>query len=172
MRKALYILGDLEDRDIIWLSRNGTKRELGPGETLIEAGREIADLYFVIEGSLAVIAQNGQEIADLGTGDVVGEMSFVEKRPPSTHVRSRDRARVLAVPRNRILDAFRTDHAMAARFYRALAVFLSDRLRATTEGVAPEGLGAGELDEGLLDTLHIAGDRLVRLIDMLEGRVH
>ena len=26
-----------------------------------------------------------------------------------------------------------------------------------------------ELDEGLLDTLHVAGDRMLRLIDLLEG---
>ncbi|MEM9736361.1 MAG: cyclic nucleotide-binding domain-containing protein [Pseudomonadota bacterium] len=170
MRKALFILGDLEDRDLIWLSEAGGLRQLAPGEALVEAGREISDLFFVTDGSFTVTFE-GRRIAELGTGDVVGEMSFVEKRPPSTTVTALAPSRVLAVPRGAMLQAFRSDPAMAARFYRALAVFLSDRLRTTMEGDQPvPGLGNGELDEGLLDTLHVAGDRMVRLIDLLEGR--
>ena len=53
---------------------------------------------------------------------------------------------------------------MAARFYRALAVFLSDRLRSRSGG------SAEELDEGLLDTVQQAGERFVRLVRMLEGK--
>ncbi|MEM0921715.1 MAG: cyclic nucleotide-binding domain-containing protein [Pseudomonadota bacterium] len=171
MRKALYILGDLEDRDIIWMSRQGNMRSLDPGEALVTAGREIADLFFVTEGTLVVTLPGGIELAELGTGDVVGEMSFVEKRPPSANVTATEPSRVLAVPKTAMLAAFREDPAMAARFYRALAVFLSDRLRSISEQTQP-GDAAGELDEGLLDMLHIAGDRMVRLIGMLEGRIH
>ena len=52
---------------------------------------------------------------------------------------------------------------MAARFYRALAVFLSDRLRSSSGG-------AEVFDEGLLDTVQQAGERFVRLVRMLEGK--
>jgi CRP-like cAMP-binding protein len=75
-------------------------------------------------------------------------------------------SRVLAVRRDIILEAFERDAGFAARFYRALAVFLSDRLRSAT---AHDGAG-DELDEGILDTLHQAGDRFVRLVAMLDGR--
>ena len=65
-----------------------------------------------------------------------------------------------------LLAAFEKDTGFAARFYHALAIFLSDRLRsATAEGAADD-----ELDEGLLDTLHQAGDRFVRLLNLLGGR--
>ena len=74
---------------------------------------------------------------------------------------------VLAVPRKALLAAFERDTGFAARFYRAMAIFLSDRLRsATTDG--PDD----ELDEGLLDTVHQAGDRFVRLLSLLSGREH
>lgn len=165
MRKALYILGELEDRDIIWLSRAGEVRGLGAGEMLIEAGREVTELYFVTDGTLEVTTGAGR-IAILALGDVIGEMSFVEKRLPGASVAALDDARVLAVPRDAILAEFERDSGFAARFYRALAVFLSDRLRTAT---AP-GDG-GELDEAILDTLHQAGDRFIRLVGLLEGRV-
>jgi CRP/FNR family transcriptional regulator, cyclic AMP receptor protein len=169
MRKGLYILGDLEDRDLIWMSRHGAVRELRPGEMLISAGRDVADLFFVTDGRLAVTGPAGAAIATLSTGDVIGEMSFVEKRPPSASVTATGPARVLAIPRAAILAEFAADNAFAARFYRALAVFLSDRLRAAT---SPGDDAAGELDEAILDNVHQAGDRFIRLVGLLEGRVH
>ena len=167
MKKALYILADMDDRDILWISSAGSIRMLAPGETLIAAGEPVNDLFFVTEGSLDVTAA-GHHVATLTTGDVIGEMSFVEKRPPSASVSARENAHVLAIPRDAILAAFEADQGFAARFYRALAVFLSDRLRTATSG----GEDDGELDEGLLDSLSQAGDRFVRLIGLMEGRIH
>ena len=169
MRKALYILGDLDDQDLIWLADHGELRRLGAGETLIRAGAPVRELFFVTEGELLVKTPSGREVARLGVGDVIGEMSFVEKNSPSVSVEAAASCRLLAAPRETLLAEFAANPAFAARFYRALAVFLSDRLRSTTamgEGDEIEN----ELDEGLLDNLHVAGDRMLRLIDLLEGR--
>jgi CRP-like cAMP-binding protein len=166
MKKALYILADMDDRDILWISQAGRLREMAPGEVLIRAGEAVGELYFVTEGSLEVTA-GGHHVARLTTGDVIGEMSFVEKRPPSATVSALENAHVLAIPRDAIIAAFEADQGFAARFYRALAVFLSDRLRTATSG----GEDDGELDEGLLDSLSQAGDRFMRLIGLMEGRI-
>jgi CRP/FNR family cyclic AMP-dependent transcriptional regulator len=168
VRKALYILGELDDGDIGWLARNGRTRTLAAGEQLITAGREVRDLYFVTDGQLAVATAGGSRLSTLAVGDVVGEMSFVEKRLPSASVAALGAAQILAVPREALLAAFEQDTGFAARFYRALAIFLSDRLRTATA----DGAGDDELDEGLLDTLHQAGDRFVRLLNLLSGREH
>lgn len=179
MRKALYILADLDDLDLKWLSDVGAVRRVAAGETLIREGVSIDTLYIVIDGKLEVIVGDGKRVAELAAGDIVGEMSLIEKRPPSASVRVLESAKILAVPQAAVRTRLETDAAFAARFYRALAVFLSDRLRAT---VATLGYGKpasesrqeelereNELDEGLLDTLHVAGDRMRRLIAMLEG---
>ncbi len=171
MRTTLYILADLDDRDLIWLREAGEERRLERGETLIHAGRSIAHLFFLLDGSLSVHISDGRAVAKLGPGDVVGEMSFVEKRPPSATVVADGASRLLAVRRDAILARFDSDALFAARFYRALAVFLSDRLRtATATGAAIAGDADGELDEGLLDTIHVAGDRFMRLMRLLDGR--
>ena len=39
MKKALYFLGILDDRDVEWMMRHGQKRTVTPGEHLIEQGR-------------------------------------------------------------------------------------------------------------------------------------
>ena len=163
MPKGLIILGDFLDQDLIWLAKAGEVRRMAKGDVLIHEGREIPDLFFVTDGKFEVRA-GGVSVAELGVGEVLGEMSFVEKRPPNATVTAVDDARVLAVPREALKAEFRRNDGFAARFHRALAVFLSDRLRATTPGG-----DENELDEGLLDTLHVAGDRMLRLIGLLEG---
>ena len=160
MRKALYILADLQDDDIIWMAREGETRRIGPGETLIQAGVAVTHLYFVTEGSLEVVTRTGARLADLGLGEVVGEMSFVEKRLPDTSVRALSPTTLLAIPRDKMLAAFDRDNGLAMRFYRALAVFLSDRLRAMSAH------DDSELDEGLLDNIQQAGERFIRLVNM------
>jgi len=177
MRKALYLLGDLAESDILWMAREGTVRQIGDGETLIVAGRPVDAFYVVIDGAFRVVHENGVEVARLGAGDVLGEMSLVEKQPPSASVVASAPSKVLGIPQATIVGRIADDPPFAARFYRALAVFLSDRLREASTRIAagPEAGGLAqfedehELDEGLLDNIHIAGDRMRRLTELLES---
>ena len=69
------------------------------------------------------------------------------------------------------------DQGFAARFYRALCVFLADRLRHTTRrmgyGNAADDADAidamDELNENLLETVHLAGARFDRMLKRLAG---
>ncbi len=180
MRKALYILGDLNDQDITWLVEAGERRNLPRGTVIIREGEPVDSLYVVTDGSLEVLLGQNSRIAELGPGDILGEMSLIEKRPPTASVRALSDCRVLAVPQDRLRDELERNQGFAARFYRAIAVFLSDRLRSTVGQLGygsakpqdPEEAFAleNELDDGLLDNLHVAGDRMLRLIAMLDGR--
>jgi hypothetical protein len=64
------------------------------------------------------------------------------------------------------------DFAFASRFYRALCVFLADRMRAATQrlgygDVLPDE--QGELNENVLDNVHLAGARFDRMLKKLAG---
>tara|TARA_R110000824_G_scaffold111734_14_gene260460 strand:+ start:338 stop:859 length:522 start_codon:yes stop_codon:yes gene_type:complete len=168
MRKALYILGDLAEEDVIFLANAGEVKRLAEGETLIRSGVEVTALYFLTRGAMAVRLANGAEIANLGIGDVVGEMSFVEKRAPEADVVASEACRLLAVPRAAIDAELKANPAFAGRFYKALATFLSDRLRTMTANIAGGGAVGDELDERLLDMVHVAGDRMLRLIELMD----
>lgn len=169
MRRALYILADLRDEDLLWFNRAGRVVDVRAGETLIESGREVRDLYFILGGEFDVVVAS-VAVARLAQGDVAGEMSFVENRRPSASVIAASDAQVLAIPRRVMAEHFRQDIGFAARFYHAMAVFLSDRLRTAVSGNA--GGSVEELEGDLLDTLHVAGDRFTRLLDLLSGREH
>jgi CRP/FNR family transcriptional regulator, cyclic AMP receptor protein len=176
MRKALLFLGILDDGDISWIISEGTKQEIQAGKTLIEEGHPIDSLYIVLDGGLAVstAATGSKVLARLMCGEVVGEMSFVDSRPPSASVRAVEPSVVLRVPKEFLARRLETDNAFAARFYRALAVFLSDRLRSTVGLLGYGGQHAlddreyaDEIDPDTLDKISLAGARF----DLLQRKL-
>jgi CRP-like cAMP-binding protein len=177
MRKALFILGQLSDADVEWLARCGERRRLGDGEVIVREGKALEALFITLDGKLRVTLGHDREVARLGAGEVVGEIAFVDASPPSATVSAFGSAVVLALPQAVIQQRLAEDPGFAARFYRALAIFLADRLRATTRrlgyggagGLDDEALLEDELDMGVLDTVSQAGDRFTRLLQTLSG---
>jgi CRP-like cAMP-binding protein len=148
----------MNDEDIEWMLDVASRRTLGAGELLIREGGPIDALYIVVNGSFDVfLARGGRQVAKLGAGEVLGEISLVDARPPSASVRAATESTVLALPRKLLQEHLESDQGFAARFYRALSLFLADRLKDT---VAQMGYGAeGSLhDEGDEDELDL--DRL------------
>jgi CRP/FNR family transcriptional regulator, cyclic AMP receptor protein len=172
MRKALYILGQLNDADVDWLAKHGTRQLLADGEIIVREGRATDALFITLSGQFRVSLNDGQVVAQLGAGEVVGEIAFVDSAPPSATVTAAGSAAVLALPNAVLQQRLASDAAFAARFYRALAIFLADRLRATTRRLGygragdldSEAVLEDELDTGVLDTLSQAGDRFTRLL--------
>jgi bacteriocin-type transport-associated protein len=173
MRKALYLLGQLSDADVEWMIGHGRRERLPPGTILIREGQPVNAVYIVLDGVLEVSGSGvgGGGRVPLGCGEVVGEMSFIDARPPSATVSAKENTVVLAIPRAGLSARLERNPEFAARFYRSLAVFLSHRLRDTVQRLG-YGKGQplredveyeGELDAHLLDTLHLAGSRFDRV---------
>jgi CRP/FNR family cyclic AMP-dependent transcriptional regulator len=178
MRKALFLLGMLSDSDIDWLIAAGNRERVSRGTVLIHEGKPFDAIYFVLDGTLgvSVAALGGREIAQLKCGEIVGEMSFVDSRPPSATVKALEDSVVLSVSRAR-MEAKLEQVEFAARFYRALSVFLADRLRNTIYqfGEAKVALserdfeGSDQLDPSVLEKVAMAGARFDWLMRRLRG---
>lgn len=177
MRKALLFLGILDDADVNWVVTNGTTRQLTQGAVLIREGTVPDSIFLVLDGrfSVRMSSLSGREIASLAAGEIIGEMSFVDSRPPGASVLATEDSRVLAVPRYLLVERLRESAPFAARFYHALAAFLADRLRNT---VASLGYGSGEtldagtvykdeIDPELLDAIALAGARFDWILKQL-----
>jgi CRP/FNR family transcriptional regulator, cyclic AMP receptor protein len=177
MKKVLYLLGQLDDRDVEWLLDHGVKQHLRPGEHLIDEGKRLDFLFVVLDGTLEVFVSTlGPHAVDrMSCGDVAGEMSFVDARPPSATVRAVDSVTVLAVSRTEITARLEQEPVFAARFYRSIAMFLSQRLRVRNRPPrSPQSPmrdeaseQADELDANVLDTMHLAGNRFDRVLQRL-----
>jgi CRP/FNR family cyclic AMP-dependent transcriptional regulator len=169
MRKVLFILSELADGDIDWMIQNGTKTSVPQGAVLIEEGRSLDVLYVVLDGQLAVslAALDGKPIALLQSGEILGELSFLDSRPPSASVTALEPSTVLSIPRARLTEKLEADSGFAARFYRALGVFLASRLRRSQQRLGYDNdrildedvEHEDELDPDLLENLALAGAR-------------
>jgi CRP/FNR family transcriptional regulator, cyclic AMP receptor protein len=176
MKKVLYIFGLLTDADVEWMADTGERRWVEPGDVLIQEGKPVAWLVLVLEGELAV-SVGGAEIARLGAGEVVGEMSFVDTAPPSATVSARQRTLGLFIDKGALARKLESDVSFGYRFYRALAVFLADRLRGAdrrlVDGAAAtlesDAILKDELDLAILDHVSMAGERFHRLLKRLSA---
>src|SRR5277367_6800324 len=168
MRKALYILGQLNDSDAEWLASHGTRRRLADGEEIVREGRAIEALFITLGGRFRVTLCDGQEVGRLSAGEVVGEISFVDLSPPTATVAAIGEASVLAMAKTALQNHLAEDDGFAARFYRALAISLADRLREATRQLEHTATtdpdSADELDIAVLDTVSQAGQRFTRLL--------
>ena len=171
MRKVLYILSQLSDEDVEWLAGAGARRKVAPGAVLITQGTAADTLIFVLDGAVSVSVADIGEIAQLGVGEILGEMSFVDKSPPSATVTAMVPTEVLAVDRALLAQHLSVSPEFAARFYLAIAMYLSVRMRATVRRFGKGDAGSeAELNFDMLDNLHIAGARFDRMIKRLLGK--
>ena len=177
MRKVLYIFGLLTDPDIDWIARVGTRRRLKGGDTLIERGKPIDSIILVLEGQLLVGMKDLGIDARRGVGEIVGEMSMVDSAPPSATVVAEGECLVLLLNKEILQQKLATDLAFGSRFYRALAIFLADRLRELQqdllgdrrEDLAGETVLNSKLDAVIQENVSMAGERFDRMLKVLTG---
>ncbi len=178
MRKVLYIFGVLTDEDVEALARLGITRRLRDAETIIEEGRPADSLIVLLDGEFLVTKKGMGQIARLGVGEIVGEMSLVDPAPPSATITARGRCLALFINKTAVMEKIESDAGFGCRFYRALAIFLADRLRATMQApslrersIADEtAILEDELDLGILDAVSSAGERFQRMLKTLTGQ--
>lgn len=133
MTKALFILNELINEDLDWISEKGRKRILETGEILIHEGEEIQALYMVLSGCLSVSIKplEDEELARIHPGEVVGEISFIDNRPTVATVKALEESVVLEISRWELTSKLNRNMAFAARFYRGISMCLADRIRGT-----------------------------------------
>ena len=180
MRKVLFILGQLDDADLHWMRGVGAVQNVPDGQAIVEQGRPLDRLYIVLDGEFTVrIREQGDRvIARLGTGEVVGEMSMLDSRPPNATVAAAGPSRVFAIPHSALLPKLASDHRFAAHYYRAIAIFLANRLNravalAGTSGDVTLSEDEQELDEispDLMETMSLAGARFRTFLEQIANK--
>ena len=141
------LLKELSNQDIDWMLTTGIKTEIEPGTVLIQQGQPLEALHILLDGALSVsLTQadanplgrafaaleggtlSGREIARLSSGEMVGEIPFVETYLPSTTVHATTKSVVLSISLEHLIQKLQQDLSFAAHLYRASAVLLANRL--------------------------------------------
>ena len=112
------------------LAVRSRERVYAPGEVLLEEGASFSALYVIAAGTVSVEkAHFGGRIplAELGPGALFGEISYLDGSPAIASIVAR--AEVTAHVIEGIDEVLASEPALAAGFYRSLAVLLAGRLR-------------------------------------------
>lgn len=131
MQQMLFMLDYLSDADLQWMARAGVRQTVPDGHVLVQQGVQTPSLFVILEGRAAVNVEGLGIIARLGAGEVMGEMSFVDASPPAATVTADGPCTVLALNKSEVHARLGADKGFAGRLYKAFAIFLANRLRAT-----------------------------------------
>jgi cAMP-binding proteins - catabolite gene activator and regulatory subunit of cAMP-dependent protein kinases len=110
----------------------------------------------------STVATNGRRVATVSSGDVLGEVSLFDSRPPSATVTPLEPVAALAIPFDTLRARLRADPEFASRLYYSLGALLSQRLRET---LGAEIADADEIDPDVMEQVALAGRRLELLFE-------
>lgn len=168
------LLKELSNSDIDWMIATGRRAEIDAGTVLVREGKALDTLHILLDGTLTVTvsqAENnplarafatieggetsGWELTRLTSGEIVGEIPFVGARPTATTVKALEKSLVMSIPRQQLAAKLQQDVGFASRFYRAIAILLSDRLQSIVSQLSRSKLVQGQ---PLRDVLFILGE--------------
>jgi bacteriocin-type transport-associated protein len=185
------LLKELSNQDIDWLLAAGYQSDLEANTVLIQQGQSPEEFHILLEGKLSVSvsqaeqnplgrafaaleggALSGREIAQLSSGEIAGEVPFLETYTPSTTIRTIARSRILSIPRSHLLQKLEQDSSFAAHLYRASAILLAKRLEQMMQqlGRSTVVLSQPQLREALIVFAELYDSDIDWLI--AAGRVH
>jgi CRP-like cAMP-binding protein len=122
------LLAGFSDRDLKRLATLFDEVELPSGTVLMHQGRRGDETFFLEHGEVSVEI-DGQEVARLGRGDVVGELAPLDRRQRSATVTALTDVRAFVVsPRQ--FSGIRHEPVVASR----LSEILASRLRSADAG--------------------------------------
>ena len=110
----------------------GTIGKQPSGTKLLQAGDRPRALFVLLAGNAEVRRGDGVVLARLVSGDIFGEMSFIQSVRASADVVATSDVTVLTLTQAVINELFKERPGLAAGLYCSLAAELAQRLRATS----------------------------------------
>ena len=165
-RELLKVLTDrvrlfegLEPHEVIWVLKHARKRALSEGMTVVSPDLPAGRMFIILAGEVSIqMNRNGtlEEVARLGAGATVGEMSIIDSAPRSATVVATAYSTLLEFDRHWLDGA---PPGLGMRIFRNLASILAERLRISNTAdhagagwpVTREALGSRLVETGLVD---------------------
>ena len=140
--KQLPLFSDLAPSEIIDVLRIARVVQFEPGQKLCSRGEPGDCAYLLEQGSASVRIAEGSapavEVARVGPGEILGELSLVDGHPRSADVVALGVVRGYRIDRSEFDAMRRAMHPAAFKMLRRIAITVSDRLRDINDAIAAE----------------------------------
>lgn len=163
------LLRELTNTDIDWIVTSGEQQQVPAGTLLLKPGQISDSIHLVLSGKIkisipATSAHPEQDIAQFPRGDILGLPALLDDRTVPCIISAEEDSTLLTLSRSKLTEKLRQDIDFAARFYRAAALILSERVRQMFE--MPEQLSFGE-GQSVKEALFVFGELCDSDIDWL-----
>jgi CRP-like cAMP-binding protein len=142
--RGMEIFEPLADNDLQDLSAMLKLKTYGPHKVIINRGERGTHLYIMLSGTVAVVRDGNEVLAEMGEGEVFGEMSLLSGEPVTTSVYSRTKVRIATLSAKDFKHVLNKYPILQVFFYRMLV----DRAQVNSlrSGTISSGM-TGELAE-------------------------
>lgn len=129
------------------------------GDVIIEQGDEAHRAYYIESGRVEVIIRENRKelkVAELGPGDIFGEMALLSKNKRSATVRSLEATSVVIITNDDLIERLKNVKDEAVR---ALIFMFIKRLGETTKGQMRQYTNLADLKDGIIGMVeHVGGE--------------
>jgi serine/threonine protein phosphatase PrpC len=130
--RGLRIFQHLDDYQLVGLLSFADTRNYAAGETLIQKGVLISEMYIVVTGEISIDVGRGPALTE-SKGAILGEMSIFDGGLPSATVKAVKPSVSLVFSREALFSYMRENIGFAARFELGVLQAVIHRLRQRTE---------------------------------------
>ena len=94
--KRIPIFEDVPDEELGVVTTFATSEEFPEGKVILREGDFSNHLYAIEEGTVTV-TRDGEEVGQLGPGDIFGEVGLIEKERRAASIEATSRVRVIKI---------------------------------------------------------------------------
>ena len=98
--RALTLFEKADRRAMSHLLQAIDEADVSAGQSIITQGRDGQEIYIIAEGTAAAII-DGNEVAEIPSGELVGELGYFTRMPASATITAKTDLKVLVMPYNR-----------------------------------------------------------------------
>ncbi len=94
--KRIPIFADVPEEDLTVITTFATTEEAPEGKVVVREG-DYANAFMAIEEGTAKVTRDGEQIGELGPGDIFGEVGLIEKEKRGATVEATSRLRLIKI---------------------------------------------------------------------------
>ncbi len=133
----IYLFNQFSEAELERLESIAEAEKFSSGDRIFEQGDTADRLYVIKYGSVQIRQSDQGEdskmvVSTMGSGSHFGEMSMIDDEKRSAGATAMEQSEIIVIRYPALLKLLDQQPAIAVKFYRSIARYLSGRLRRTT----------------------------------------
>jgi CRP-like cAMP-binding protein len=117
---TIPLFSDCSKRELDHIMKASREITVEPGASIVEQGQMGTEAFVILDGDITV-RRGGRKIADLGSGDIVGEMSLLDHGPRTATAVAESPASLLALEQNDFRKVLNNHPSIAVKLLATMA---------------------------------------------------